>query len=597
MAGPRRPQTGLVVRLKGCLGLMGEDYCLGNTDEVYRLPHPERNLTVSEGAVAPRRLVILQHSPHAYLACWSLLPDDPPGVAFHCYRRRLGEETLTCVTPEPIGHACRAFIPRTDDADDLAAYVLRSVVGGREGAPSEPVRPAPRWMGLHRIVLRLDQPARFARVSSGDLDGDGSIEFLVLHSPCPNVDPYRLMWFPSSHSLRLDAYRADGTLLWRHDLGPGVESGSWYAPVIVADVDGDGRAEVCFRANLSPDRLDYTHERTRILDGRTGQPKADLPWVSAEGLGSDYNRTLSRNLMSFASLDEGRTPVLVIARGTYEGQRLIALGPDLKPLWERAILDGTRGSHAFPAADVNADGDDELLWGDRCLSLRTGEDLWVAERAGFNGHTDIIVPAHVQPGRDDYQVYYCREGWGGKGTGGVLLVDARGKTVWADWDRGHVDMGWASRVLPEPAGMQCYALEIEEKTGGPEGMKRVVNEVLFRDAFGSPLKPPVNLQYTLPIDVNGDGLREIVSQDGQVWDWRGEPVSRYEGHVIHGANHLGDAHEQVVTLTETGEIHINFWPGHNVSKVLPLRSDRQYAQDISLLTANYHTIPFSSTMH
>ena len=42
----------------------------------------------------------------------------------------------------------------------------------------------------------------------------------------------------------LDAYKLDGTRLWRIDLGRNIRGGAHYTQFIVYDLDGDGRAEV-----------------------------------------------------------------------------------------------------------------------------------------------------------------------------------------------------------------------------------------------------------------------------------------------------------------------------------------------------------------
>ena len=45
----------------------------------------------------------------------------------------------------------------------------------------------------------------------------------------------------------LDAYRLDGTRLWRIDLGRNIRAGAHYTQFQVFDYDGDGRAEVAMK--------------------------------------------------------------------------------------------------------------------------------------------------------------------------------------------------------------------------------------------------------------------------------------------------------------------------------------------------------------
>ena len=48
----------------------------------------------------------------------------------------------------------------------------------------------------------------------------------------------------------LDAYKMDGTRLWRIDLGPNVRSGAATTNFLVFDFDGDGCAEICCRQEM-----------------------------------------------------------------------------------------------------------------------------------------------------------------------------------------------------------------------------------------------------------------------------------------------------------------------------------------------------------
>jgi hypothetical protein len=67
-------------------------------------------------------------------------------------------------------------------------------------------------------------------------------------------------------------------------------------------------------------------------------------------------------------------PVLLTAQGTYGDMAIQAWNPDMGSRWERKISHdekGAAGSHVTPIVDINEDGVDELLWGERCIELAT----------------------------------------------------------------------------------------------------------------------------------------------------------------------------------------------------------------------------------
>ena len=77
--------------------------------------------------------------------------------------------------------------------------------------------------------------------SAGDLDGDGEYEIVLKWDPSNARDTASRG--VSGHVL-LDAYKLNGTRLWRIDLGRNIRAGAHYTQFIVYDLDGDGRAEV-----------------------------------------------------------------------------------------------------------------------------------------------------------------------------------------------------------------------------------------------------------------------------------------------------------------------------------------------------------------
>jgi hypothetical protein len=102
-------------------------------------------------------------------------------------------------------------------------------------------------------------------------------------------------------------------------MGWAIERGIWYSPVVVYDLDGDGRAGVCLKAGAgdprdSDGRVQSGPEFLLVLDGMTGREKARVAWPPRAAFPS-YNYA-SRNQLAVAFLD-GKTPCLIVVRGTY----------------------------------------------------------------------------------------------------------------------------------------------------------------------------------------------------------------------------------------------------------------------------------------
>jgi rhamnogalacturonan endolyase len=67
------------------------------------------------------------------------------------------------------------------------------------------------------------------------------------------------------NTFKVEAYRHDGTFCGGAIWAWNIEQGVWWSPMIVADFDGDGKAEVALKT--APLDVVYRNEVGRILDG------------------------------------------------------------------------------------------------------------------------------------------------------------------------------------------------------------------------------------------------------------------------------------------------------------------------------------------
>lgn len=172
------------------------------------------------------------------LVSWRSLTADADGTSFNVYRNGTAIAT---------GLATKTnYLDKAGTPD--AVYKIETVVGGNVVESNE-VKP---WANMFSTI-KVNRPAAQAAangsmgyyrpddISVGDLDGDGNYELV-------------LKWMPSNQQDNgsngytspciLDAYRMDGTQLWRIDLGLNIRSGNHYTQFLVYDFDGDGKAEV-----------------------------------------------------------------------------------------------------------------------------------------------------------------------------------------------------------------------------------------------------------------------------------------------------------------------------------------------------------------
>ncbi len=108
------------------------------------------------------------------------------------------------------------------------------------------------------------------------------------------------------------------------------------SPYVVYDFDQDAYAEVYAKAGEGDPRaidgrvLEGPEYLVKI-DGRSGRIVGKRDWHSREGW-HNYNRSL-RNILAVAYLD-GKSPSLIMQRGTYELMKTSALDKDLQQIWK-----------------------------------------------------------------------------------------------------------------------------------------------------------------------------------------------------------------------------------------------------------------------
>jgi len=399
------------------------------------------------------------------------------------------------------------------------------------------------------VELKLDQPIQQLRLVPLRLGPDRG--FLAVHSNCRGIDPWPPYFRLPTDTLKLTCFSVSGERIWTRDLGGGVIPGVWFCPVFPFDLDGDGQDEVYLVNNSDPEHA--LHANACILErisAGSGKIIETHPWAKVSG-----HQPLSHLWRNFinAGFSNGQKR-LITAQGTYGPMHLQAWDADFNEVWSRSIdpqQAGPMGSHMFPILDIDGDGRDELFWGERCIDIDTGKDIWIADPQGWGGHSDVVQPT-LDLNTDRWLIYTCREQPHACGAVGVVMFDDRGNELWGHRGMGHVHAGWTARVN-EDASHLCYALDVGRE-------KYSKSDCYAYDLQGDPAELPFDPVGTRPVDFDGDGRHELVYTGGDnaglLIDRNGEEIARLTGRCAYGGKVLDLPGEQIVTWSPDGTIRI-----------------------------------------
>jgi hypothetical protein len=433
-----------------------------------------------------RAMIALRTSDTSVYLGWRLFEDDPAGRVFNAYRSTAGGEAVK-LNDAPMS-AGTNFVDSTAKLDQPNAWWITSVALPRGQQPVEGdimarvELPANSPVQPYFSIKLKDPNETFQKIAFADLNGDGKLDYII-KQPNAGLDPGTAM--PSPDTYKIEAYLNDGTFLWRKDLGWNMNMGIWWTPFVVADFDGDGKAEVALKtAPFAATREESLSEKTgrargfvvtgpeycSILDGMTGEEITKVDWIERgdqRDWGDDAGNRVNRNQIGLACLD-GKTTSLLVARGTYTRMVVDAYNFKDKKLTKLWRWDGDKesppirgqGSHTMVVGDVDGDGRDEIILGSVALKP-DGHVLW---NLGF-GHPDIMYMADVIPSRPGLEIAYGYEVPMGKN--GICLVDARtGQVIWGHpYKTTHIhDQGMIGDFIESVPGMELYGAE-QDGTG------------------------------------------------------------------------------------------------------------------------------------
>ncbi len=321
-----------------------------------------------------------------------------------------------------------------------ASYTVKAVVGGVEQAASKAVTP---WAQQY-MKIPIQAPAGGTTpdgvaytynandASVADLDGDGTWEIILKWDPSNSKDNSQSGYTGNTY---VDAYKLDGTRMWRIDYGVNIRSGAHYMDFMVYDFDGDGKAEMMCRTGdgtkdgqgkvIGNATADYRTtagyvlsgpEYFSVFNGQTGAVMATTDYLPARGTvaswGDSYGNRVDRFRAGVAYLD-GKRPSGVFVRGYYTRTFLAAWDWRDGKLTSKWTFDSNvsanstyyaQGDHSLSIADVDDDGKQEIIVGSAIV-----DDNGTPYYNTTFGHGDALHVSDLDPDLPGLEVFNIQE--------------------------------------------------------------------------------------------------------------------------------------------------------------------------------------------
>ena len=563
---------------------------------------------------------------------WRMLGLDKDSIGFHVIRDGVQ------LTVGPIRNSTMYVDP---DGTASSTYVIKTV-GNGNGQDKFTEAFAP--LAQNYLAIKLDKPADGVTkdgkpytysandASVADLDGDGRYEIIQTWAPSNAKDNSQSGY---TGNVYVDAYRMDGTKLWRIDLGHNIRAGAHYTQLLAYDFDGDGKAELSMKTAdgtkdaagtvIGDPAADYRTtagyvlsgpEFLTVFNGASGTVMDtvayDPPRGSVAAWGDGYGNRVDRFLGAVAYLD-GEHPSMMFSRGYYTRTVLVTYDLVNGKLVKRWKFDSDeagaeykgQGNHNLSVADVDQDGKDELVFGSMTID-DDGKPLYNTKL----GHGDAIHTGDLDPSRPGLETFAVHESMSQSGNRGATFRDAAtGEVLWSIPAIKDTGRGAAGDIDPRYAGAEGWAIGGTAAWNSPVGQLMSASGELIAENI-----PAANFLAWW----DGDLLREIVDHDYDAatavgvptvskWNWETETSDRLltatgartnnttKGNPSLQADLLGDWREELAfPSSDSSELRIYTTTAPTEVRLRTLMHDPVYRTGVARENVAYNQPPHPS---
>ncbi|MET4589862.1 rhamnogalacturonan lyase [Arthrobacter sp. 754] len=601
---------------------------------------PGRNAAAQNSGTADlkRQVEKLDRAPVAVLTdqgvtlSWRMLGLDKDSIGFHVIRDGVQ------LTVDPIRNSTMYVDP---DGTATSKYVIQAVGNGNgQDRLTEEFTP----LAQNYLAIKLDKPADGVTPAGqaytysandstvADLDGDGKYEIIQLWNPSNAKDNSQSGY---TGNVYVDAYKMDGTKLWRIDLGRNIRAGAHYTQLLAYDFDGDGKAELSLKTAegttdaagtvIGNAAADYRTsagyvlsgpELLTVFKGETGTIMDTVAYEPARGAvsswGDGYGNRVDRFLAGVAYLD-GEHPSMMFSRGYYTRTVLVTYDLVNGKLVKRWIFDSDvagaeykgQGNHNLSVADVDQDGKDEFVFGSMTID-DDGKPLYNTKL----GHGDAIHTSDLDPSRPGLETFAVHESMGQSGNRGATFRDsATGEILWSIPAVKDTGRGAAGDIDPRYAGAEGWAVGGDASWNSPRGQLMSAKGELIAEKI-----PAANFLAWW----DGDLLREIVDHDYDAavsrgvptiskWNWETESSDRLltatgarsnnttKGNPSLQADLLGDWREELAfPSSDSSELRIYTTTAPTEVRLRTLMHDPMYRTGVARENVAYNQPPHPS---